>query len=203
MSNLGARILSGVAMLLVAVGCLWAGGWAFGALVLVAALFMASEWLRLTRAMGGALQALGLPYIILPSIALVAIRADGFALALWTMAIVWGTDIGAYAAGRIIGGPKIAPAISPSKTWAGLAGGMIAAGIVGALLADRELLRWLGPLLAVLAQAGDFFESWLKRRAGVKDSGAILPGHGGALDRLDGLVPVASVVGLLLWSGLL
>ena len=84
---------------------------------------------------------------------------------------------------------------------------MLSAGLIGALIASRTGLPgpciWLGAPLAVLAQAGDLFESWLKRRAGVKDSGRILPGHGGALDRLDGVVPVASVMGLLLWSHLL
>ncbi|MBK8629201.1 MAG: phosphatidate cytidylyltransferase [Sphingomonadales bacterium] len=129
------------------------------------------------------------------------------------MALVWATDIGAYFSGRSIGGPKIAPAISPSKTWAGLAGGMVAAILTLWLMKRLDLLSvtdamgnsyfvqissWTGALVAILAQAGDFFESWLKRRAGAKDSGTLIPGHGGLLDRLDGLLPVLILVGLML-----
>jgi phosphatidate cytidylyltransferase len=132
---------------------------------------------------------------------------SGLALTLWTLAIVWATDIGAYFAGRAIGGPKLAPRISPAKTWAGLGGGVVAAGIVGLLIAVcaglPSALHWLAAPLAVAAQAGDLFESWLKRRAGVKDSGRLLPGHGGALDRLDGVVPVATLIGALFAGGLL
>jgi phosphatidate cytidylyltransferase len=129
------------------------------------------------------------------------------------------TDTGAYFAGRAIGGPKIAPSISPSKTWAGLAGGMTAAALWAALyvLAIAYMQTGLSPTgpsfieasnnslvgmaalvgagLAVAAQAGDFYESWLKRRAGVKDSGRLIPGHGGLFDRVDGLLPVAIIAG--------
>lgn len=146
----------------------------------------------------------GLSYAALPAIALVWLRGqpDGFQLVLWTMAIVWMTDIFAYFAGRGVGGPKIWPAISPSKTWAGLAGG-----ITGAMIFSVAFAAWVGwdalaiyalcgAALAVVAQAGDFFESWMKRCAGVKDSGNLLGGHGGVLDRVDGLVPVAVVVAL-------
>jgi len=154
--------------------------------------------------------AAGVAYVGLPALAVLAIRAvpdKGFDLTLWTMAVVWATDIGAFFAGRRFGGLKLAPTISPSKTWAGLFGGMIAAGLIGAGLGVlRELpliTSWLGVPLAMVAQMGDLFESALKRRAGVKDSGNILPGHGGVLDRLDGLVPVAVLVALLLAAGAL
>jgi len=127
--------------------------------------------------------------------------AHGLLYAFWAMALVWACDIGAFFAGRSIGGPKLAPRLSPNKTWAGLIGGTIAAGALGlALHATAGLplaLALCSPVLAVLAQLGDLYESWLKRRAGVKDSGNILPGHGGVLDRLDGLVPVAPVAALL------
>lgn len=147
--------------------------------------------------------AAGLAYAGLPAIALIWLRAqpDGFALVLWTMGLVWATDIFAYFAGRAIGGPKIWPAISPNKTWAGLMGGMLAAALFSALFA--WIAGWsalpaiyavAGAGLAAAAQAGDFLESWLKRRAGVKDSGTLLPGHGGIMDRVDGLVPVACLV---------
>ena len=143
----------------------------------------------------------GLIYCGLPAVALIVLRGlpQGLALTVWTLAIVWATDILAYFAGRSIGGAKLAPRISPNKTWAGLTGGMAGAALTSWLLAQyfggsiavQRYALLAGPALALLAQGGDLFESWMKRRAGVKDSGALLPGHGGVLDRLDGLVPVA------------
>jgi phosphatidate cytidylyltransferase len=153
--------------------------------------------------------ALGITYLGLAAIGLLFLRDQdhGFLLALWTLAIVWATDIGAYFAGRAIGGAKLAPSISPNKTWAGLAGGVIAALVVGGAIGAAGGLPaatlWLGAPLAVLAQAGDLLESWLKRRAGVKDSGRLLPGHGGALDRLDGLVVVATLTAAAMLAVLL
>ncbi len=207
MRELRTRALSGVAMLAFALAALWMGGITFAVLALAAGYVMSREWNALTYRFGRAVQLAGLPYVAFPIAALIVLRAapNGFALTLWTLAIVWATDIGAYFAGRTFGGPKLARAISPSKTWSGLAGGMLAAWAAGFTLAGwadlPSLCLWLGAPLAVLAQGGDLFESWLKRKAGVKDSGSILPGHGGALDRLDGLVPVAIVVGLLHLGG--
>lgn len=149
--------------------------------------------------------AFGTLYIGLPIFALVWLRErpDGLLLALWALALVWATDIGAYFAGRAIGGPKLAPRISPNKTWAGLVGGVLAAGILGTMLTWFAGLPWLlalaSPLLGAVAQAGDLYESWLKRRANVKDSGHILPGHGGVLDRLDGMITAVPVAALLVW----
>ena len=156
--------------------------------------------------------ALGVVYVGLPILALLLIRRQhdpgpdlatyrGLIYTLWTLALVWATDIGAYFAGRAIGGPKLAPRLSPNKTWAGLIGGVALASLFAAVM-HRSYglpmrLTLATPALAVLAQGGDLYESWLKRRAGVKDSGNILPGHGGVLDRLDGLVPVAPVAALL------
>ena len=147
----------------------------------------------------------GVAYVAFPAMALVFLREqeNGLLLALWTLATVWATDIGAYFAGRSIGGPKLAPSVSPNKTWAGLIGGVLMALCLGLWLwREAELpvhLALASPLLAVVAQIGDLYESWLKRQAGVKDSGNLLPGHGGMLDRLDGLVPVApAAAGLVL-----
>ena len=146
---------------------------------------------------------LGVLYCGLPVLALTIIRRqhEGVAWTLWALALVWACDIGAYFAGRAIGGPKLAPRISPNKTWAGLIGGVAVASLFGAAMHWRfglPLRMTLAtPALAVLAQLGDLYESWLKRRAGVKDSGHLLPGHGGVMDRLDGLVPVAPVAALL------
>ncbi len=149
--------------------------------------------------------AAGIPYVALPITALLWIRMqdDGLLLAFWALSLVWATDIGAFFAGRNFGGPKVAPAISPNKTWSGLIGGMVAALLLGwALASYYDLpfqLAMASPGLALLAQVGDFFESWMKRRAGVKDSGTILPGHGGVLDRLDGVVTSLPVAALLIW----
>ncbi|WP_420145021.1 phosphatidate cytidylyltransferase [Sphingobium sp.] len=149
--------------------------------------------------------ALGIPYICLPIVALLYLRgqapyAYGLLLAFWTLGLVWATDIGAYFAGRSIGGPKLAPRVSPSKTWAGLAGGVLAALVLGFLLhrfADLPIqLAAASGVLAVAAQAGDLLESWMKRRAGVKDSGTLLPGHGGVMDRLDGVATAAPLAAL-------
>lgn len=148
--------------------------------------------------------ALGAIYVGLPTLALLEIREqpEGIVFTLWVLALVWSCDIGAYIAGRLIGGPKLAPAISPKKTWAGLGGGMLLAAIFAALMHRFYglplRLTLATPALAVIAQGGDLYESWLKRRAGVKDSGTIFPGHGGVLDRLDGLVPVAPVAAFLI-----
>ncbi|VVT03424.1 Phosphatidate cytidylyltransferase [Sphingomonas sp. EC-HK361] len=147
--------------------------------------------------------AAGVLYCGLPVLALVLINRqhEGLAWTFWAMALVWGCDIGAFFVGRTFGGPKLAPRLSPNKTWSGLIGGVLLASVVGALMHWRfglPLRMTLAtPGLAVVAQGGDLFESWLKRRAGVKDSGTILPGHGGVLDRLDGLVPVAPLAALL------
>ncbi|MEQ9608421.1 MAG: phosphatidate cytidylyltransferase, partial [Kiloniellaceae bacterium] len=108
-------------------------------------------------------------------------------------------------AGRGIGGPKLAPRISPNKTWAGLIGGGLSAGLVGVLAAgflgrEAMLLVVGGMLLAVIAQGGDLLESWCKRRFGVKDSSHIIPGHGGILDRVDGLLAVLPVAFLYFWA---
>lgn len=124
--------------------------------------------------------------------------------------VVIATDTGGYLFGRTIGGPKIAKRVSPSKTWAGLFGAMLCAALwlyasAQLMLPERISATWeeplgaaiIGAILAVIAQIGDFLESWLKRRAGVKDSSRLIPGHGGVLDRVDGLLPVALVVGVL------
>lgn len=153
---------------------------------------------------------LGVLYIVLPSVALLWLRDDpqfGIATLAWILALVIATDTGAYAAGRSIGGPKLAPRISPSKTWSGLLGGVVAASLVGLAaalwLGNASIwkLMILSGALAVIEQLGDLFESALKRRFGVKDSSHIIPGHGGVLDRVDGLLAVSVAVALLAYFG--
>jgi len=144
-------------------------------------------------------------YIGLPTLTLVWLRELGWEALLWLILLVWATDIGAYAAGRSIGGPKLLPRVSPKKTWAGLLGGVVSAALVGVAAArvlgdggvGPVLLGLLSGALAVVAQAGDLAESWVKRHFGIKDSSNIIPGHGGVFDRLDGLLATAPVVALL------
>lgn len=150
---------------------------------------------------------LGIPYLAGSGLALLFVRAmpeHGMALAFYLIAVVWATDIGAYLVGRLVGGPKLAPVISPKKTWAGLFGGMAFAALIGygyayGFTAIRPVIAALLALgLAVVAQMGDLFESWIKRRSGVKDSGSLIPGHGGVLDRMDGLLFAAIIFALFL-----
>jgi phosphatidate cytidylyltransferase len=153
--------------------------------------------------------AVGVAYIGLPCIALIWLRRNpegGLGVVLWLFAVVWSTDVGAYIAGRLIGGPKLAPRVSPNKTWAGLGGGVFAAALVGLLAVyfgegtPPVGLVAVSILLALVSQAGDLMESALKRRFGVKDAGHLIPGHGGALDRLDGMLFAApAVVALVLF----
>lgn len=148
----------------------------------------------------------GFLYIAIPAFALLVLGWVWVALVYWVLVATWSTDIFAYVAGKTIGGPKLAPRISPNKTWAGLVGGIVGATVFGALVAHLFRMGapflFAGGLMGLAAQIGDLYESWVKRRAGVKDSGTLLPGHGGVLDRLDGLLPVVLLTLLLLMAGL-
>lgn len=147
--------------------------------------------------------ALGTAWIALPCSAVVWLdRIAGWPAILWLLFTVWASDSGAFVAGRWLGGPRLAPALSPNKTWAGVAGGLLATALVGwaaALLAHAAagalVAASLG--LGIAAQAGDLAESLAKRRFGAKDSGQIIPGHGGLLDRLDGMLGAAALQWLL------
>ena len=224
-SDLATRTLSGLALIAIGGTALWLGGIWFAIFAAAVAVGVLIEWWQLVRAFVFGTFAMvvwlafGIVYIGLPLVILLTLRsvvdenhigliATG-AILLVTIAI----DVGAYFAGRTFGGPKIAPSISPSKTWAGLGGAMVAAaallvaatiipsvqGEIAITTASVVIPTIAGATLAVVAQTGDFFESWMKRRAGVKDSGTLIPGHGGLFDRVDGLLPVTLVAG----SGLL
>ncbi|HYD08205.1 MAG TPA: phosphatidate cytidylyltransferase [Reyranella sp.] len=166
---------------------------------------MVGEWLRLTRRRPVARIAFIL-YSIAALMALLWLRHQpgfGRETILWILACVWATDIGAYFIGSYAGGAKLAPSISPSKTWSGLVGGICASAVVSALCGlifragDTLVLAVTGVAIAVVAQAGDLLESSAKRRAGVKDSGNIIPGHGGILDRIDGLIAALVLIALI------
>jgi phosphatidate cytidylyltransferase len=218
-SDLGTRAASAVIMVAVAGAALWLGGWFWIALVVAVTLGVFWEWRGLVGGFVQSAPALGLwntaglVYLGGAAATLIFLRGSEILteVLLAIVLAVIATDIGAYFAGRAIGGPKIAPRISPSKTWAGLGGGALGASLAIMLFALRSsnfgwnAQEWLllppqcllaGTLCAVVAQAGDFFESWMKRRAGVKDSGHLLPGHGGLFDRVDGLLAVSFLMGI-------
>ena len=204
-SDLAVRTASAAVMLGIAGTALYMGGAVFMFFVALVAFLVVLEWRGLVvrfpdddlakgiwMMIGGLYAAFGCAAVLM---------LHGAGLFLPILAAVICTDVGAYFAGRAIGGPKIAPSISPSKTWAGLGGGMTGAALALAVYASLAptpafsafaplpLVLLLGAGLAIVAQAGDFFESWMKRRAGVKDSGTLIPGHGGMFDRVDGLLP--------------
>ena len=221
-SDLPVRVASAVVMLGLAGFALWQGGLVLKGFIALVGFGVFAEYVMLagkiapdparmvTAVITGGLYIgwAALSLIVMPPVLLIAV-----------LGLVICTDTGAYFTGRAIGGPKIAPGISPSKTWAGLAGGMAAAALWASLyiLFAAYVLSAMSPTgpslveavrttrlgmaalagagLAVAAQAGDFYESWLKRRAGVKDSGRLIPGHGGLFDRVDGLLPVAIIAG--------
>lgn len=260
-TELGLRVMSGIVLVVVALGITWLGGWIFAALWCAAGVLMAAEWIDLAAArprralvlaaaaglvglaivtrtgpwpaapvliVGATLVLLALigastrdrlwavsglgyavPVVVVPIV--VRDRADlGLAAVFWLFAVVWATDIAAFFVGRRLGGPKLWPRVSPGKTWSGFAGGLIVgtlAALVVALLAMRAgqslplslpALAAAAALASIASQLGDLGESALKRYFSAKDSGHLIPGHGGVMDRLDGFVAVAFLVGLAL-----
>jgi phosphatidate cytidylyltransferase len=197
-------VLVGVVLATIATATLTTLGFAIGFALLGAGIVLWSARGRLD--LHPEWTAFGALWVTLPCICLLWLARggpNGRATLLWILAVVWATDIGAYVIGRTAGGPRLAPRWSPRKTWAGLAGGTACAALAGWATA-----AWLGispalPLvllsagLAIVAQFGDLAESLAKRRFGVKDSSGLIPGHGGLLDRLDGLLAVIPVVALL------
>ena len=213
------RFISTIILAPIAIAAIWFGRPYFDAMVLLMGVIALMEWVRVSRAGQGRLTTarrwywpvIGILYVGLCCMSLVYLRADateGLGLVLAFFSIIWATDIGAYLVGRTLGGPKLAPKVSPNKTWSGALGGLVCA-----VLASLGLLIWATGLpvtaalvgaaasLSIVSQAGDLFESALKRRYQVKDSGGIIPGHGGVMDRFDGLWAAAPVGALFCWVG--
>lgn len=202
------RVISALVLGPLVLAAVAAGGAVFYTLVLVAAVLMMREWdainaHRMSDAWGWA----GVLYVTATCLSFIILREETLTLIIYLLAVVWATDIGAYFAGRQIGGPKLAPSISPNKTWSGLLGGILSAVTVGGILSfffmfpthvTQAALVSAG--LAVVAQMGDLFESWMKRRAGMKDSSNLIPGHGGVLDRVDGLTFTAPLLVALYYA---
>lgn len=216
-NNLTLRVISSAVMAPIAIGVAWLGGWPFVLFWALAACIVLWEWTRLvTRSPGIASYAdfllwmiAGLLYAGVIALAPVILRRDpalGFIAIVFLFAVVWVTDIAAYFAGRALGGPKLWVAVSPNKTWSGALGGALG-GVIAALLVVKVAGLVIAPMLVLVAlalsiasQAGDLLESALKRRFGAKDASALIPGHGGLMDRLDGFltaVLAAVMVGLL------
>jgi phosphatidate cytidylyltransferase len=216
-SNLALRVISSAVMAPIAVSIAWLGGWPFVLFWTLAACIVLWEWTRLvTRSPGTASYTdfflwmiAGLLYAGVIALAPIILRRDpalGFVAIVFLFAVVWVTDIAAYFAGRTLGGPKLWVAVSPNKTWSGALGGALG-GVVAALLVVKVAGLVIAPMLVLVAlalsiasQAGDLLESALKRQFGAKDASALIPGHGGLMDRLDGFltaVLAAVMVGLL------
>lgn len=178
----------------------------FVVLVCLTAAFAVSAWLSWHFDQTAFWWLTGSLYIAAAMISVLWLRslADGMTIVIWLLFAVWGADVGGYFAGKSIGGAKLAPGISPGKTWAGFAGGLVLSASLSALIA--YIANWWDPLavavaslaLATISQIGDLFESALKRHFHLKDSGGIIPGHGGILDRVDGLLFAAPICALML-----
>lgn len=203
--NLKKRIISAGLLIPVVLIVISTGGAVYNTVVILVAVIMSFEWSGIITSKSlmdekkqQKWRALGVAYVTLFGASLLYLRSldNGFGIVIFTLLVVWATDIAAYFSGKLIGGPKLLPRVSPNKTWAGLAGGMVAAAFVGGFASvfvptvTLMQMMFFGALLAVVSQAGDFYESWVKRQFDVKDSGSLIPGHGGVMDRVDGLVTV-------------
>jgi phosphatidate cytidylyltransferase len=189
----------------VLLAAIWIGFPWIDLLAALVAPIMVFEWSRLTRGRPAA-RLVAWVYSIAAVLALLWLRhqpAFGRETILWIVLCVWATDTGAYFLGSLAGGAKLAPSISPSKTWSGLVGGICFSAVVSSACGlafnagDTPTLAVAGMAIAVVAQLGDLYESAAKRRAGVKDSGRLIPGHGGLLDRIDGLIATLVAIAAL------
>jgi phosphatidate cytidylyltransferase len=205
-SELLVRGASAIVMAALALAATWAGGLWFAAFWGLAALGTLAEWWRLVASGGWAWRLAGVLYAVAVAAAPVILRGDplwGMAALLWLYAAVWLSDIMAFACGRLIGGPRLWPALSPRKTWAGLIGGTLGGTVAAVCVAAAAGAAALAPVVALsfavalASQGGDLLESAIKRRFGAKDSSHVIPGHGGIMDRIDGFVIAATVAAVV------
>ncbi|MDA0902143.1 MAG: phosphatidate cytidylyltransferase [Proteobacteria bacterium] len=204
-SNLKKRIISSIVMVPVAIYAFYFSKALFSLLIIAATILMTFEWLELTKSAVNKKKwhLIGFFYIAIPVWSILELRDIDSNIILWMFFLIWATDIFAYFAGKHLGGPKLAPTISPNKTWSGMAGGVLASMVIGFLssftFAPNSILFFVtvSAIISVIEQLSDLVESKFKRVFGVKDSGDIIPGHGGVLDRLDGIIFVAPTVLLL------
>jgi phosphatidate cytidylyltransferase len=198
------RVASALVLGPLVLAALWYGFPWIDLIAAIAAPVIVSECIHLTPRRP-LVRVVAIVYVLAALVALLWLRhqpGSGRETVLWIVAVVWATDIGAYFLGKLAGGVKLAPRISPGKTWSGLIGGMCWAAVASAAMGmafeqgATVGLAAIGIVLAIVAQMGDLLESAAKRDAGVKDSGRLIPGHGGLLDRIDGLVAVLVAVAL-------
>jgi phosphatidate cytidylyltransferase len=199
--NTKQRVVSSIILVPLAVYAIFFSKSVFIFIAIALAILMTIEWLDIVKTAKDQKKwrIIGFFYILIPIYAVIEIRLYDADVLLWMFAVIWATDIFAFFAGRSFGGPKLAPSISPNKTWSGLAGGVIASMLIGFMSSFMFqggvlFFVFISLFISLLEQASDLFESKIKRIFGVKDSGNIIPGHGGVLDRLDGMMFVAPLV---------
>jgi phosphatidate cytidylyltransferase len=203
--NTRKRIISSLVMIPIALFAIFSSQKLFIFLAIVIAVLMAFEWSEMSHKMPNKKKwrLIGFLYISIPLYCAISIRILDNEILFWMFAIIWATDIFAFFAGKSLGGTKIAPAISPHKTWSGLIGGVLASmgiGVISAIIFPGSILFFLviSVIISIVEQLSDLLESKFKRIFGVKDSGDIIPGHGGVLDRLDGMILVAPLVWVII-----
>ncbi len=199
--NTKQRVVSALVLIPIALYAIFYSKSLFIFLSIAITILMTAEWLDMIKTQQDQKKwrIIGFFYILIPVYSVIKIRLHSADVLLWMFAVIWVTDIFAFFAGRMLGGAKLAPSVSPNKTWSGLAGGLIASMVIGFLssfMFSGGILFFVcvSVILAIIEQASDLLESKFKRIFGVKDSGDIIPGHGGVLDRLDGMMLLAPVV---------
>ena len=213
MSNLTKRILSALVLAPIVLSIIYVGGAVLNITLILVGAIAAYEWHQMTQSAENRTAWIisGAVYILAPLLSLMWLGSFGPGYIYFILLVVWTTDICAYFAGKAIGGPKLAPKISPKKTWAGFFGALAGVSLIAVFVIQQDfayntsgyehktfiiLILFCG--LSILSQLGDLFESWVKRHFDVKDSGDLIPGHGGILDRIDGLMFVSPVLALLI-----
>lgn len=212
-SNFGLRFISAIILVPIVLFICYLGGFYYNMFIISIAVLMAFEWENITKNNINIntkifwkyfWKIFGVGYIVLPTASLIYIRTieQGYEIIVWMFVIIWCTDIFAYLGGRFFKGPKLIPFISPNKTWSGLFSGVTAGTLAGLIIVNTfngnaEDFLIITFIISIYSQIGDLLESFIKRQFNTKDSGSVIPGHGGVLDRVDGIVLVAPKVALL------